>query len=177
MEKDKLVHAWESKAMYEYSAGTVHDLRGDPAAARAAYERALSEDLSFYMAHAALADLALRGGDTATALNEYGLAVQIKEDDPALRFGYAMALLKAARPAEAATQFAKATELEPYFAMPYYYLGRLYDNSEMTAEARAQYEAFLARAARMLPEYAWVESRLRALSANTPPAANPPPER
>jgi len=166
-DEKKLVYFFESRAMYEYSIGMVHVQRDDYNAAREAFGRALTEDLSFYMAHAALADLALRQGDTTTALHEYDMAVQLKGDDAALHYGYAMALLRAGRPLEASTHLQEAIKYEPYFAMPYYFLGRLNDASEITDEALKYYDLFLARGARMLSEYAWVTKRVAELRAPT----------
>jgi tetratricopeptide (TPR) repeat protein len=161
----RLVYVFDSKAMYEYSIGVVHVARGDVAAARAAFGRALEQDLSFYMAHAALGDVAMRAGDTTTALGEYQLAVQLKGDDAALHFGYGMALLQARHATDAADQFQKATENDPYFALPYFYLARLYDVSEMSGEARDYYQRFLARAPRLMNERTVAQQRLTALAA------------
>ena len=170
-EEKQLVYFFDSKAMFEYSLGMVHVQRDDHAAAREAFGRALTEDLSFYMAHAALADLALRQGDTATALHEYDMALQLKGDDGALHYGYAMALLRAARPLEGSKHLEQAIKHEPYFALPYFYLGRLNDASEITDEALKYYDLFLARGARALAEYDWVAKRvaeLRAPAGKTP---------
>ncbi|MBC7789889.1 MAG: hypothetical protein H7Z74_08075 [Anaerolineae bacterium] len=164
VEDKEIVHFYDSKAMIEYSIGVAHSLNGNAQAARDAYERALTEDLALYMAHAALGDLAMQRTDTAQALSEYALAVELKQDDPALRFGYALALLKARRENEGALQFAKAIEIEPYFAHPHYYLGRLYDAAEMPDQALIHYTAFVAKAPRIMVEREWVVARLADLA-------------
>jgi Tfp pilus assembly protein PilF len=164
-DEQKLVYFFDSKAMFEYSLGMVHVQRDDFAAAREAFGRALTEDLSFYMAHAALGDVALRQGDTTTALHEYDMAVQLKGDDAGLHYGYAMALLRARRAVDASKHFQEAIKYEPYFAMPYYYLGRLNDASEITDEALKYYDQFLARGAKALAEYEWVTKRVAELRA------------
>jgi Tfp pilus assembly protein PilF len=166
-ESKKLVYFFDSKAMFEYGIGMVHVAREDHNAAREAFGRALTEDLSFYMAHAALADLALRQGDTTTALNEYDMAVQLKGDDAALHYGYAMALLRAGRTADGVKHLQESIKYEPYFAMPYFFLGRLNDVSEITEEALKYYDLFLARGARALGEYEWVTTRVAALRTST----------
>ena len=163
-EEDKeIVHFYDSKAMIEYSIGVAHSLTGNDQAAREAYERALTEDLAFYTAHAALGDLAVQREDTAQALSEYKIAVELKQDDAALRFGYALALLKASREHEGAMQFAKAIEIEPYFAHPHYYLGRLYDTADIPDEAMLHYAAFVAKAPTVMEERAWVVTRMTEL--------------
>jgi tetratricopeptide (TPR) repeat protein len=58
-EGDDLVVFYESKALLEHGMGRVHESAGNPAAARAAYARALVEDLAYYPAHMRLGALAL----------------------------------------------------------------------------------------------------------------------
>ncbi len=159
IEDEKIVHSYDSKAMAEYSIGVAHSITGNAQAAREAYERALIEDLAFYMAHAALGNLAIERADTAQALSEYKIAVELKPDDAGLRFGYAMVLLKVRREPEAALQFAKSIELEPYYTQPHYYLGRLYDAAEIPDEALMHYTAFIAKAPKVMEERAWVVAR------------------
>jgi tetratricopeptide (TPR) repeat protein len=142
-----LVILYSSKALLEHSVAKIHEERGDIEGARAAYGRALEEDLAFYPAHLNLGLLALQLGDTATGVSELQLAVEIKGDDPMLRlfYGYLLAYLK--RHAEAEAQFRKAIELEPYYARSYQLLAQVYDAQQKRLEAIAHYEAYLARAA------------------------------
>jgi len=53
-----------------------------------------------------------------------------------------LVLLKAGRQPEGAVQFARAIELEPYFAHLHYYLGRLFDAADMLDQAVVHYRAF-----------------------------------
>jgi len=145
-DRKRLVYFYDSKAMFEYSAGITRLMKGDHAGAREAFGRALTEDLSFYMAHGALAGAALAQGDTAAALDEYALAVQIQGADPALRSDYGFVLLQARRPAEAAEQLTKAVALAPHYALPYYYLAHAEDAQQKYAEALTHYAAFVQRA-------------------------------
>lgn len=163
--EDDLVWLYQSKALLEHRAGMVHERMGDPGAAREAYGRALQEDLSYYPAHVRLARLALAAGDTATALSELDLAVQVRGDAPGLRTEYGVALAGARRYQEAVEQFQKALELEPLFALPHFYLARIYDGSGMTEEAAGSYDAYLARAARREAQTAPARQRLDALRA------------
>jgi tetratricopeptide (TPR) repeat protein len=142
-----LVILYSSKALLEHSVAKIHEERGDIEGARAAYGRALEEDLAFYPAHVNLGMLALQLGDTTTGVSELQLAVEIKGDDPMLRlfYGYLLAYLK--RYAEAEAQLTKAIELEPYYARSYQLLAQVYDAQQKRPEAIAHYEAYLARAA------------------------------
>jgi tetratricopeptide (TPR) repeat protein len=164
----RISRLFESIAMYEHAVAFLHVQRGDDKLAREAYERALLSDLSFYHARAGLADVALRQGDTASAVSEYGQAVALSPDDGGLRAGYAMALVQANRHGEAVTELQRAIELEPWFAQPYYVLGRLFDHAGFTDQAVAQYDAFLARAPRGLDEGQWVEARRKELRTPAP---------
>jgi tetratricopeptide (TPR) repeat protein len=167
-DEERVARVFESVAMYEHGLAYLHVQRGDDVLAREAYERALLSDLSFYHARAGLADLALRQGDTASAVSEYGQAVALRPDDGGLRAGYAMALVQANRHGEAVEELKRAVELEPWFAQPYYVLGRLYDHAGFTEQALAQYDAFLSRAPQQLDERDWVETRLKELRVPAP---------
>ena len=104
------------------------------------------------MAHAALADVAHALGDTATALQEYGLAIELKPADPALRVRYGTVLVSARKYDEAAEQYAKSIELEPWYAPPYFVLGYIRENQGKHAEALAAYQGFVARAPRAMAD-------------------------
>jgi tetratricopeptide (TPR) repeat protein len=161
-DKDDLVFFYESKALYEHSIGMIQEQLKNPAAAREAYARALQEDLSYHPAHTRLALLALAAGDTATALGELDLAVQIQGEDASLRHTYGATLAVMRKLPEAEEQLRRAIALEPYFAAPYHALGRVLD-AQGKPEALAQYRAFLERASRRDPQRGWVEQRVAAL--------------
>lgn len=144
-EKD-LVRFYESKAMYEYSIGMLQLAKGDVEAAKAAYGRALTEDLSFAMAHYQLAELALATGDSATALQELDQAVQLDSSYVGSRFVYGLALLVQGRTADAERHLRKAIELEPHFSAAYFPLAYILEFDGKNAEAAAMYEAFALRA-------------------------------
>src|SRR5206468_1033347 len=91
-DKKDLVYVYDSKALLEHSIGLVQQRLGNGAAAKEAFGRALTEDLSYFPAHMQLAYLGLGTKDTATALSEMDLAVQIRPGDPTLRFTYGYAL-------------------------------------------------------------------------------------
>jgi tetratricopeptide (TPR) repeat protein len=159
----ELVRLYDSKAVLEHSIAKIHEARGDAAAAREAYGRALEEDLAFYPAHSALAGLALQAGDTATGLSEMELAVQINGEDPVLRLVYGYILLSNKRYSDAEVQLTKAIEVEPYFPNLYHMLGQVYEAQKNGAGAIAQYEQYLQRASRNHPMRDEAMRRLAAL--------------
>jgi Tfp pilus assembly protein PilF len=159
----ELVMLYDSKALLEHSVAAVHELRGETAAAREAYGRALEEDLSFYPAHFKLANLALQTGDTATGLNELELAVQIKGDDPLLRLVYGYVLYAMKRYTDAEAQLTKGIEAEPFYPNSYLVLGQVYEAQKKPAAAAEQYEAYLARASQSHPRREEATQRLAAL--------------
>lgn len=164
-EKRDLVLVYESKALMEYSLGTVYEKMGNAPAAQEAYGRALQEDLAFAPAHRALSALALARGDTATNLSEMALAVELSPRDAALRLDYGLLLLLARKPGESVTEILKAAELEPLFAAPQLILARLYDSSKLAQEALVHYRAYLALAARDDAGHAGAQERVAALEA------------
>jgi len=157
-----------SGEMFEYAIGIVRVQQDDFPAARAAFERALTANLGFYWAHARLAGAALALGDTATALAELDLAVQLEDRDPVLRLYYG-AVLHAARKLEPAVlQLRKAIELDLYYAAPYYWLAAAYAAQGRRQDAIEQYRSFVARAAQTDPDRARAARALATLGAPLP---------
>jgi Tfp pilus assembly protein PilF len=124
----------------------IHGHAGNLDAAKDAFGRALSEDLTFYQAHLRLAEIAMGRGDTTTALGEFDQAAQLRPNDGMVRFEYGVALLRAKKFAEGEAQLRKTTELEPYFAMGFYDLALALDLQGKKHEAIEPYKMFVARA-------------------------------
>jgi Tfp pilus assembly protein PilF len=162
---EDLVVLYESKAMYEYSIANAYIQARNLPQAREALGRALSEDLSFYIAHQRMAALALAAGDTATALSEYQLAVELNNDDATLGTEYGAVLALLGKFAEAEPHLLRAIEIEPWYARPYALLASTYEGLGKTAEAVAQYNKFLELAAQNHEMRAVAQARLTALSS------------
>jgi tetratricopeptide (TPR) repeat protein len=163
-EKD-LVVLYESKAMYEYSIANAFIQAGKLQEAHEALGRALTEDLSFYVAHQRMAALSLVAGDTATAVSEYELAVQLSNDDAPLRVEYAMVLVRLGKYAEAEPHLLRAIELEPWYARSYAVLAHAYEGLGKNSDAIAQYRKFLERCAQNDQLKPVAEQRLTALGS------------
>jgi tetratricopeptide (TPR) repeat protein len=159
---------YESKAVLAYSEGLLHERRGDLAAAREAYARALVEDLSYYAAHARLGALALAAGDSAGALMEAGMAAEVAPDDAATRLAHATMLARMGHFAEAEAEALAATKLAPYYADAWLLLGLARD--ALGGDAVEAYRAFVDRARQGDPRRARAERVLaeRAALAGTP---------
>jgi predicted Zn-dependent protease len=95
-----------------------------------------------------LASEALSAGDTATAIAEAQLAAEIRPDDPVVQLFLGKTLLSAHRPAEAIEHLRAATVADPYFALPYYYMGQASGLAHDTSASLMAYRAFLAHASR-----------------------------
>lgn len=149
-DQKRLVYFYDSKAMFEYSVGLLHTAARRYEEARQAFMRALSDDLAFYPAHGALGTISLALGDTATAISEYNQAVELNPSDEVIRYDFALVLMNAGQHAAAMEHLRFVVRSEPYFASPYYYLGRILDSQGKHAEAMTYYDAFLARAPRTL---------------------------
>ena len=167
-EDDKtLVYFYDSKELFEYSLGRIYYLMDRHDDARAALGRALEEDLSFYMAHVDLAEIALKQGDTTTALSELALAAELRATDAGVRLRYGDALMAARQLDEAVVQYRAAIQQEPYFALPYYQLARALDAQGKASDAAEQYRAFVARSARNRDELAAAHKRIAELAAGS----------
>jgi tetratricopeptide (TPR) repeat protein len=160
-----LVYVYQSKALLEHCIGLTYESKAQFEPAREAYGMALEEDLSYYPAHIRLGSVAFASGDTASALNELDLAVQLKGDDPWLRATYGITLAQTNRSAAAVEQLRKAIELEPFYPGPYYILGRVEETAGKSADAAEGYRGYLAHASSQDARVADVKQRLAALLA------------
>ncbi len=146
-DKNDLVFLYQSKALMEQRIGMIEHIKGDKAAAREAFGRALQEDLSYFPAHVQLAYLGLESGDTTSVISEMDLAVAIRPDDPGIRYQYGFALGSLNKLKDAEVQLKKAIELDPDFAAPRFVLGEVYQASKRRPDALKEFEAFLALSA------------------------------
>ena len=159
-----LAHQYQSRAIIEFMIGNAYIRAGNAQAAREAYGRALTEDLSLYWVHARLAEVALSENDTRTAIAEYEQAVALKENDGVLLHDYGVALSTAGRFGEAEPHFRRSIELEPYFSTAYYNLAVSLDRQDKRDEARVAYQDFLRRAPkRQVKMIITSQSRLKSL--------------
>lgn len=172
-DKKDLVYVYESKAIVEHSIGMIQYRLGNVAAARESFAKALEEDLSYYPAHVQLAYMALETKDTTAALNEMDLAVQIKGDDPGVRYVYGYTLAHAGKYTEAETQLRKAVELDPIFPLPHHMLGQVLEMQNKNAEALASYKTFLALAPQSDTRRDEMNERIRELGATQQGASKP----
>ena len=165
-EQSHLVYWYDSKAMFEYSLGVLHAIRKDYPAAKAAYGRAIEEDLTFHIAHAAIGGLALTQGDTAQAISAFEDAVTANPADPVIHHDLGVLLLVAGRPTEALEHFRTTVRLAPEFAAAHYNYAAALEGAGRSAEAIEQYAEFVARAPRSLSDTAdGARARIAALTA------------
>ncbi|MEX0691792.1 MAG: tetratricopeptide repeat protein [Gemmatimonadales bacterium] len=144
-DEERTSRVYLSKAFLEYAVGAAAQRAGAMRDAGEAYGRALTEDMSYYMAHARLGDVAAAQSNLAEAAREYVQAVEIKPDDGVLRFRYGVILLRANRLADAEVQLREAVRLEPHWLEPYGQLAVALDRQNKTDEAVAMYRAYAVR--------------------------------
>lgn len=170
LDKKKLVVFYQPAARFRYQIGLIHEAGGTLEAARDSYGKALTEDLSFWPAHQRLGLLALAAGDTAAGLGELDLAVQAAPHNAYLRYQYGSLLAKRGKLAEAAAHLQRVIADEPWYAEPYVLMARLYEASDLAADAIATYQAFLARSTKDDRQRPFAEQRLAALRGPAPGA-------
>jgi tetratricopeptide (TPR) repeat protein len=134
--------------MFYYAVGIAESEPKHDSAAQAAFQAAVTLNLGFYMAHLHLASLALNHRDSATALVEARIAAEIRPEDPVVQLFLGYTLLSAHRPDEAIEHLRAATVADPYFALPYYYIGQASELAHDTSASLTAYRAFLAHASR-----------------------------
>jgi predicted Zn-dependent protease len=156
---------YESKAMYLQALGMILERAHHPELAREAYGAALQEDLSSFASHSHIAGLQLAQGDTAGALTEMDLAVQLQPDDAALRYRYAAILVQAKHDGDAAAQLRHAIALDPWYGAPHLLLARIADVEQYTDEAITEYRAYLGLAAKTDVQLPIAKERLSKLTS------------
>ena len=144
----RLLQRYFSRTIFTYALGLAYQLGHRDSAATAAFQRTLTENLGFYMAHLHLGVEALATHDTATAISEARLAAEIQPNDPAVQLFLGSTLLKSGHASEAVGPLRAAIAADPYYAWPYYYLGQACEGIHDTAGALAGYRGYLARAKR-----------------------------
>ncbi len=168
-----LVYVYDSKALLQQRIAVI-DLRlGKLAASRDALGEALQEDLSYSPAHVYLAYLAGQASDTATEMSEMDLAVQLRQNDPALQFAYGSMLVNAGRMDDAESHLRAAIKLDDVYAAPHFLLARVLDQRGSAADAAAEYSAFLAMAPQSAGERSVAQTRLTALKPGGAPDRRP----
>lgn len=154
---------YQPKAMLQYRLAWVMLRQNDIGSAKDALSRALEEDLSFYPAHMMLANMALQEGDTATALREGQMAVELHPVEALPYVRQAELLLASGDHAGATAALTKVVEMEPFYARPYLLLGRAAEAMDKKAEAVGHYQAYLARAMKGDNQAIQVRARIQAL--------------
>lgn len=114
----------------------------DPAAARAAYQRALAEDPSLVDAYVNLGRLAHAAGDAREAARLDHLALERSPDDPIVHFNLALALEDLGSNAAAVAHYQRALALDPDFADAHFNLGALCEQLGRDADAVRHYHAY-----------------------------------
>ena len=137
-----------STAMLEYLLGMMYTRFNDRVSARRAFERAIGEDLSFYMAHVRLAELAMGRGDLNGAIDALSLASQMRPDDALVLEAYAQALRSAGRHSEARAAYAQAITYAPDYADLRFSFAELLDLTGNMSAALNAFREYVARAAR-----------------------------
>lgn len=155
---------YESKARLEFALARVYEEQRNWGSARETYQRALVEDLGYFPAHLRLGQLALRTGDTATALIEFERAVGVNENEYLSRAYLGVVLSRLGRRREAAAHLRRATELEPWAASAWILLGRELDALADTAGALRAYSRYAGQARRADPPLAVVRARIAELT-------------
>lgn len=161
-----VVYLYESKALLEHGIGLLNERLGNLDAAREAYARALTEEMTYYPAHVRLATLAMTAGDTASAMASYDLAAQTT-NDPTVLYMYGALLAQAAKYDEAAAQFERAIQAAPFYADPYFGLAMVRDAQGNGPAAAEAYRGFMARAIATHRRREHAQQRIEALGTAT----------
>jgi predicted Zn-dependent protease len=144
----KLLPAYISREMLTYSIAMANAQAQHDSAAKATFQLVVTQNLGFHMAHLHLASQALNAHDTATAINEAQIAAQIRPDDPVVQLFLGYALINAGHLSDGIDHLRQATTVDPYYSIPYYYLGQALEQLHNDTAAVSAYRGYLAHAGR-----------------------------
>ena len=128
-----------------YHEAQLHELRGDAAAAIAAYREVLAAGPDRPEIRLALSSLLSRTGQGAEAIRELEAASRLVPGDPSVWYNLGIEQQKSADFSAAAVSFGHAIEIAPEWWKPYVPRGLALESAGNLAEAAATYETFLAR--------------------------------
>ena len=138
----------ESGVMMIYALARLEEVNGELGTALGLNKGILIADSNFTMSHAALSRIVLTHHDTATALQELGRAAVVP--DGPICYDYAVLLLGAGHPREAALQLNRSIAADSDYAKPYYLLAVLDEQAGFDSEAIGLFTRFIAGAPRTL---------------------------
>lgn len=146
IEEDSIVPFTIATNDFRYILAVLYERNARPADAIAAYRETLTNDLGHYMAHVRLAKLYRQYHMWDEAVEESRRAVEVNPDDPAAVRELGEALLGAGRLADAEAALREARQRNPRDMGTEYVLGVVNEQEGRPAEARINYERFLALA-------------------------------
>ncbi len=146
-DRDENVVFYDSRALLEHSMGIIFARMGQVDSAKAALGRAITEDLSYFMAHVELGRLALAEKDTATAVSELALAADLAADEPYVHYLRGGVLFATGQLPDAIAAYKKVLELEPLHSASQYELAMALERTGDKAAAREGYQRYLTMAA------------------------------
>ncbi len=129
-----------------YAIGIAYERAGQPDSAKEAYSQALVANLGIYMAHARLSNIFLAEGDSAKALQEVLVALDVAPREALFIAHYGSVLLRIGRFAEALEQLRTATTISPRYAAPYFLIGMAYRGLGRSRDALRSFDVFLSSA-------------------------------
>lgn len=136
-------YGWVSHAWAEYAVGLLFSLTGQPDSARAAYERALLDDVRLHSAHYQLGKARLVQRDTVAALAEYQQAVALDPGDASYLADLGVLLIVKGSADSGIAVLNRAIATEPWFATPHFSLGLVYEQAGLKTEAAQHFEQFI----------------------------------
>lgn len=157
-------YGWISHGWAEYAVGLLFSLTGQADSARAAYERALLDDVRLHSAHYQLGKVRLAARDTAGALAEYQQAVALEPGDASYLADLGVLLIVRGAADSGIAVLNRAVAAEPFFPTPHFSLGLVYEQAGLKTEAAQHFESFIALAPQnMGPAIAAAKRHLAAL--------------
>jgi len=139
----------DPSAITLYNLGTLSLKLGQPAAAKAALERALAANADYADAHNTLGVLLAQQGDAAGALPHFRRALAIKPDDADALNNLGYLMFQSGQPQEASALYRRALELQPDFPEALNNLGIYHGQQRDLVQA----EAYFTRAVAQRPTY------------------------
>ncbi len=143
MNKKKILPIYINTAEMHFLIGCAQSKLSNYPEAEAAFQNALTEDYSYYMAHYYLADIYNKQGRFNDALGELDAALLVAPNDAIMHYNKAVFLFQMKKYADALDEYENTVKINPKLYKAQYNAAIIYEAMKNNAKALEYYQGFL----------------------------------
>jgi tetratricopeptide (TPR) repeat protein len=143
MNKKKILPIYINTAEMYFLIGCAQSQLANYPEAETAFQKALTEDYSYYMAHYYLADIYNKQGRFNDALGELDAALLVAPNDAIMHYNKAVFLFQMKKYADALDEYENTVKINPKLYKAHYNAAIIYEAMKNKAKALEYYQGFL----------------------------------